>query len=315
MKPYTHFTLEERVFLEELLKQNKNKSEIAQIMGRSKSTISREIKRNSNAQGIYNSWGAYSKSRKRQKKSVRKNRIVKGSQMYDYICEKLNEYWSPETIAAKWNQSNPDDKVCFCTIYRALKKKFFEGISAQTHLRRRGKRIIRNRSSCAGIKPEHTIHERNKEIEERKFCGDWEGDTIHGAMGMGGLLTLVDRKSRKLLAQKIEDFTADTVYNAAIRAFDGIQPRSITFDNGNEFARFKDMEKELNTIVYFADPHAPWQRGSNENLNGLLRFFFPKKTNFLEISQDEIDKVVSLINSRPRFCLDLLSPDEVFCCT
>lgn len=315
MKSYSHFTLKERIFLEELIKQNKNKSEIARILGRDKSTISREIKRNSNAQGIYNSWGAYSKSCKRRKKSVRKKRIVEDSELYKFICKKLNEYWSPELISAVWNQAHPEDRICFCTIYRDLKKKFFEGITAKTHLRRRGKRIVRNHIKCGGIRPEHTIHERSKEIEERKFCGDWEGDTVHGAIGKGGIVTLVDRKSRKLLVQKIEDFSADTVYEATIRAFDGIQPRSITFDNGNEFARFKDMERELNTIVYFADPHSPWQRGSNENINDLLRFFFPKKCNFLNVSQEEIDEVVSLINSRPRFCLDLLSPDDVFCCT
>ena len=315
MKSYNHFTLEERVFLEELIKQNKNKSEIARILGRNKSTISREIKRNSNAQGIYNSWGAFSKSCKRRKKSVRKKRIVKDSELYKFICKKLNEYWSPELISAVWNKAHPDDRICFCTIYRALKKKFFEGITAKTHLRRRGKRIVRNHRKCGGIRPEHTIHERSKEIEERKFCGDWEGDTVHGAIGKGGIVTLVDRKSRKLLVQKVEDFSADTVYEATIRAFDGIQPRSITFDNGNEFARFKDMERELNTTVYFADPHSPWQRGSNENINDLLRFFFPKKCNFLNVSQEEIDEVVYLINSRPRFCLNLLSPDDVFCCT
>ena len=315
MKPYTHFTLKERVCLEEMRSKGMKISEIAEKLGRNKSTVSRELKRNSNAQGIYNSWGAYSKSCKRRKKSVRQERIVKGSELYEFICTKLNEYWSPELIAAMWNKSNPDDKVSFGTIYRALKKKLFEGITTKTHLRRRGKKVVRNRSQCGGIRPEHTIHERSKEIEERRFCGDWEGDTVHGAIGKGGIVTLVDRKSRKLLVQKIEDFSADTVYEATIRAFDGIQPRSITFDNGNEFARFKDMEMELNTIVYFADPHSPWQRGSNENINDLLRFFFPKKCNFLDVSQEEIDKVVSLINSRPRFCLDLLSPDDVFCCT
>lgn len=315
MKPYTHFTLKERVCLEEMRSKGMKISEIAEKLGRNKSTISRELKRNSNAQGLYNSWGAYSKSCKRRKKSVRQERIVKGSELYKFICEKLNVYWSPELIAAVWNKAHPYDRICFCTIYRALKKKFFEGITAKTHLRRRGKRIVRNHSRCGGIRPEHTIHERSKEIEERKFCGDWEGDTVHGAIGKGGIVTLIDRKSRKLLVQKVEDFNADTVYEATIRAFDGIQPRSITFDNGNEFARFRDMERELNTIVYFADPHSPWQRGSNENINDLLRFFFPKKFNFLDVSQEEIDKVVSLINSRPRFCLDLLSPNEVFCCT
>lgn len=315
MKSYNHFTLKERVCLEEMRKKGMKITEIANSLGRSKSTISRELKRNSNKQGLYNSWGAYSKATARHKNSVRKQRIEKDSELYRYICEKLNLYWSPQLISAMWNQEHPDDKIAFATIYRAIRNKLFEGITAKTHLRRRGKKRYAKRSKFNSIQPEHTIHERSKEIEERKHCGHWEGDTVRGANGKGGLLTLVDRKSRKLLAVKVKDFSSDTLYDAVMYAFDGISPKSITFDNGSEFARFKDMERDLNTIVYFADPHAPWQRGSNENMNDVLRFFFPKGFNFLSLSQEDIDEKVSLINSRPRFCLDLLSPDDVFCCT
>lgn len=315
MKPYTHFTLKERIYIDECLKQNVKLSKIADNLGKDRTSVWREIKRNSNAEGTYNSWGANSKSSKRRKHSVRHKRIIKDSQLYKFIVEKLNLFWSPELIAQKWNEANPDDRIAFGTIYRALKNKFFDGITVKTHLRRRGKRVIRNRSKCAGIQPEHTIHERSSIIEKRERCGDWEGDTVHGAMGKGGLLTLVDRKSRKLLARLVTDFSSDTIYKAVIEVFKGIKPKSITFDNGNEFARFKDMEKALDTTIYFADPHSPWQRGSNENINGLLRFFFPKRFNFLEISQENVDRVISLINSRPRACLDFLSPDDVFCCT
>lgn len=315
MKPYTHFTLKERICLEEMRKAGKKISEIAKHMDRNKSTISRELKRNSNKQGLYNSWGAYSKSTVRRKKSVRKQRIEKDSEVYDYICEKLNLYWSPKLIAAMWNLAHPDENIAFATIYRAIKNKLFEGITAKTHLRRKGKKRYGKRSKFNTIQPEHTIHERSKEIEERKHCGHWEGDTIRGSVGKGGLLTLVDRKSRKLLAVKINDFSSDTLYKAVKYAFDGISPKSITFDNGSEFARWKDMERDLNTTIYFADPHSPWQRGSNENMNDVLRFFFPKGCNFIELSQKDIDCKVALINSRPRFCLDLHSPDEVFCCT
>ena len=314
MKPYTHFTLKERVCLEELYNSGKKISEIAIIMGRSKSTISRELRRNSNKQGLYNSWGAYSKATVRRKKSVRKQRIQKDTDLYNYICEKLNLYWSPEIIAKKWNIKHPCERISFATIYRAIKNKLFEGITAKTHLRRRGKKRCKNRSKFNTIHPEHTIHERSREIEERMRCGDWEGDTVRGSTGKGGLLTLVDRKTRKLLAVLIDNFSQDTIYDAVIYAFDGISPKSITFDNGSEFARFRDMEKKLNTTVYFADPHSPWQRGSNENTNDIIRFFFPKGFDFHSITQDDVDKVVALINSRPRLCLNLLSPDDVFGC-
>lgn len=315
MKSYTHFTLSERICLEEMRKQGKKISEIARIMGRDKSTISRELKRNSNKQGIYNSWGVFSKAAARRKKCVRKPRLVKGSELYNYIVNKIQLFWSPEIIAAKWNTAHPNDTIAFVTIYNALKRNLFEGITAKSHLRRRGKKRCSKRNKYNTIHPEHTIHERSKEIEERKHFGHWEGDTIHGAVGKGGLLTLVERKARKLLAVKVEDFPSSTIRKAMLYAFDGLSPASITLDNGSEFAEFKELEKNLNTIVYFADPHSPWQRGSNENINDVLRFFFPKGFDFLSVTQEEIDEKVALINSRPRFCLDLASPDEIFCCT
>lgn len=315
MKPYTHFTLKERICLEEMRDSGKKISEIARIMGRDKSTISRELKRSTSRQGIYNSWHAESMAIYRRRRSVRKPRIERGSELYAFICEKLKLFWSPQLIATIWNKAHPEDRVAFATIYRAIRNKLFDGITAKANLRRRGKRKYAKRSRFNTIKPEHSIHEWSKEIKERMHCGHWEGDTVRGGVGKGGLLTLVDRKSRKLLAVKVKDFSSDTLYHAVMYAFDGISPKSITFDNGSEFARWKDMEHDLDTTVYFADPHSPWQRGSNENMNDVLRFFFPKGCDFLSVSQEQIDRCVSLINSRPRFCLDLRSPDDVFCCT
>ena len=315
MKPYNHFTIDERICIESLLKNGEKISEIARKLGRNKSSVSREIKRNSNQDGIYNSWGAYSKAKFRRKNCVRHERIVKGSELYNYIIEKLNCYWSPEIIVEKWKQDHPNDKISFSTIYRAIKKHFFEGITAKKHLRRRGKLRYSKRNRFNTIKPEHTIHEWTDEIKERSELNNWEGDTVRGTPGKGGLLTLVDRKSRKLIAVLIKNFSQDTLYEAVMQAFRGRSPKSITFDNGSEFARFRDMERDLHATIYFADPHSPWQRGSNENINDVLRFFFPKGFNFLNLTQDDVNEVVDLINSRPRFCLGLKSPDDVFRCT
>lgn len=105
------------------------------------------------------------------------------------------------------------------------------------------------------------------------------------------------------------------MYDAVCRALKDLKPKSITFDNGSEFAQFRELESALNTTIYFADPHAPWQRGTNENTNDLLRFDFPKGCDFRKISQEDVDYVVDLINNRPKICLDLKSPNEVFCCT
>lgn len=315
MKPYTHFTLEERESIYLLLKINKKVSEIAAELGRNKSSVSREINRNKNKQtGQYNPWGAYSKYCKRRKKCVRRKRIIKGSELYNYILECLKKYWSPEIIANKWNQLHPDDRIAFKTIYNAIKGGIFVGITPKSHLRRRGKRRYGKRSKFNSIHPEHTIHERPLEANLRIRCGDWEGDTVRSSPGKGCLVTFIDRKSRKLLAAKSDDMSSESILKATIKAFEGINPITITLDNGSEFALFKEIETALNTTVYFADPHSPWQRGSNENINDVLRFFFPRGVDFRALSDDELDAVVELINSRPRLCLDLLSPNESFCC-
>lgn len=316
MKSYNHFTLEERESLYLLLKLGKKIIEIAKELNRDKSSVSREIKRNSNKKtGQYNVWGANSLYLKRRKKSKRSYRIQKGTELYEYIKDKLIQYWSPEIIAKEWNKKHPEDTISFSTIYNAIKRNAFEDISVKTHLRRRGKRKYGKRSKFNTIQPEHTIHERPLEAELRSECGHWEGDTVKGPPGKGCIVTFVDRKSRKLVSAKSDDMSSKSVLKAIFKVFKGINPKTITLDNGSEFALFRDMERELNTTVYFADPHSPWQRGSNENINGLLRFFFPKGYDFKTLSDEYLDEVVQIINSRPRLCLDLHSPDEIFCCT
>lgn len=316
MKPYKHFTLEERESLYLLLKLGKKISEIAKELNKDKSSISREITRNSNKQtGKYNVWGANSLYLKRRKKSKRSYRIQKDTELYEYIKDKLMHYWSPEIIAKKWNEEHPEEKISFSTIYAAIKRGIFDDISVKTHLRRRGKKKYGKRSKFNTIHPEHTIHERPQEADLRSRCGDWEGDTIKSSPGKGCIVTFVDRKSRKLLSAKSNDMSSKSVLKAILKAFKGINPKTITLDNGSEFALFKEMEKKLNTTVYFADPHSPWQRGSNENINDVLRFFFPKGFDFRTLSEDELNRVVELINNRPRICLNLLSPNDVFCCT
>jgi IS30 family transposase len=189
-----------------------------------------------------------------------------------------------------------------------VKNKELPDITPKTHLRRRGKR--KNAHTSTAIKPTHTIHDRPPEIETRERIGDLEGDTIAGAIGKGCLVTLVDRRSRMLYAAKSHSRDSKLIEEAFKASLDSVNVESITLDNGTEFARFAHIGKNHECTVYFADPHSPWQRGSNENINGLLRFFFPKGTNFHHVSDDDVISVVSLINNRPRKCLDWLSPVE-----
>ena len=135
---------------------------------------------------------------------------------------------------------------------------------------------------------------------------------MHGAVGRGFLVTQADRKSRYLRAGLLEKRNAVLTKNVICQLLNGLPVNSISLDNGSEFAEFRALEEELNAPVYFAEPHKPWQRGTNENTNGLLRFFFPKGFDFLSISQDVVDEVVKLINNRPRKCLGWRTPSEVF---
>lgn len=175
-------------------------------------------------------------------------------------------------------------------------------------MRRHGKR--KNTHNTQPINPTHTIHDRPPEVDKRERIGDLEGDTVYGGIGKGCLVTLVDRCSRFLYAAPAKSRDSNVIEDAFKKALATTFVESITLDNGSEFSRFADIEKNHLTTVYFADPHSPWQRGSNENINGLLRFFFPKGTNFLDVSDDDVDSVLSLINNRPRKCLDWLSPIE-----
>ncbi|MBO4869429.1 MAG: IS30 family transposase [Clostridia bacterium] len=314
MKPYTHFTPEERICLEVMRKKRIKISEIAKSLKRDRSSIYRELKRNQSREE-YSAVNAILLYRKRRKKSVRAARIKPDTDIYRFIRKRLKKYWSPELISEKWNRSHKDDRISFATIYRAVKNGSFGGITPRNSFRRRGKPVTRDRSRFNTIQPDHTIHEWSEETKLRLRHGDWEGDTLRGSPGKGGLLTLVDRRSRYLTAILINSFSSKTLKSAVIRACEGKQIKSITLDNGSEFALFREFEKELDTTVYFADPHSPWQRGSNENMNGLLRFWFPKGFDFHTISQADVDRVVDLINSRPRACLNFRSPKQVFCCT
>jgi len=315
MKSYNHFTPNERECLYLLLKNNYSITQIAKELGRDKSTISREIRRNSDGNGNYTPFDAHMLYLIRRNECKRKPRIKRSSRLYKYIKDKLRKFWSPEVISESWNKSNPDDRISFSTIYNAVKNGLFDGITVQTHLRRRGKKKYGKRSRFCTIQPEHTIHERPKKAEKRSECGHFEGDTVRGAVGKGCIVTFVDRKSRKLLSAVSKDMSSKSVYDAILRAFKGIHPKSITLDNGSEFALFKQLEKALDTTVYFADPHSPWQRGSNENINDCLRFFFPKGFDFRTLSDEQLNKVVDIINSRPRLCLNLFSPNRIFRCT
>lgn len=316
MQSYQHITLSERESLWEMRKSGLSIRQIARILKRHPSSISRELKRNKTKRG-YTPYWALSLYLYRRKKSRRKQRYLTDSSLIAFTKQCLERYWSPETIVAQWKQLHPGAKLSAATIYRALALHLLEGFSQRNHLRRRG--VLKyKKGNTSPIQNERRINERPRQANLRLRIGDWEGDTIWGLKQKSYLVTCVDRKSRFLLAAIVENKSSQTV-NAALQQLLGGQPlHSLTLDRGAEFAAFDELERSLKTQVFFADPHAPWQRGSNENINGLLRFFFPRGTDFSSVSKQELDAVLSLINSRPRKCLDWLSPSDLFlskCCS
>ena len=321
MLPYTHFTLEERKYLQKLLSEGLSLRRIAAILERSPSSVSREVKRN-RAQYKphrkpdnpywYNHWRAQILTIKRRR-THQKRAFREGSPAWDYIIEKLNLYWSPEQICGRWALEHPNEKpLHFSTIYRYIRSGAFPKIKPKTHLRRRGKRIQTRNANYNSIQPDRIIPQWPEEIRRRARIGDWEGDTVYGGIGKGLLVTQVDRKSRFLRAGLLAKRDALPTKEVIVKLLKGLPVHSVSLDNGSEFSEFRALEKELETKVYFAEPHKPWQRGTNENTNDLLRFFFRKGFDFRTVTQRDVDGVVALVNNRPRKCLRWRTPAEVF---
>lgn len=311
MQSYTHLTQPEREDLRVLFEKGKSLRQIARELGRNVSTISRELKRNGKKGGGYNAHWGYSKYRERRKRCRRKYRISKDRALRAFIRKGLKKYWSPELITTLWKRKHPSAKLSHSTIYAALKANRLQGFTERTHLLRRGIRKY-CRNAINTVKPEHSIHEWTDIIKGRDRIGDWEGDTIRGGIGKGYIFTCIDRKSRYLtLSLMTGTRTAKVTRKAVAKALQGLPVHSLTLDNGTEFADHKGMSQDLNATIYFADPHSPWQRGSNEHINGVLRFFFPKGSDFRELTQEKLDEVAYLLNTKPRKCLGWLTPLQV----
>ena len=227
----------------------------------------------------------------------------------------LVQNWSPEQIAGAQKRAHPKEphrQVSARTIYTWIEQDRHRE-HWKSYLRRRGKRPCRrkNPTPCAAAR----IRNRPEVIERRLRLGDFEGDTVLGPAGTGGIVTLVCRRSRFTIITKIQSKDADHVHariKQRLKELAEEQRRSITFDNGTEFARCQRLEKHLDLQLYFADPGCPHQRGTNENTNGLIRQYFPKGTDFRTVSHQEVREVENLLNNRPRACLQFETPAAVF---
>ena len=317
---YTHFTLEERKYLQQLLSEGYSFRKIAAILERHPSTISREVKRNKakyrphkkpDNQYWYNHWHAY-KCYIRRRREQNRQALKPGTLEWDYIIGGLQQYWSPEAICGRWHMEFPErNPLCVSTIYRYIRLGKFPKITVKQHLRRRGKRIQTRNANYNSIQPDRIIPQWPDEIRNRIRIGDWEGDTVYGGVGKGLLVTLVDRKSRHLKMGLLASRTAEGTREVIEKLLHGLPVKSVSLDNGSEFSEFRKLEEHLHTLVYFAEPHKPWQRGTNENTNDIVRFFFPKGFDFRTVTDEDIQLVEDLINSRPRKCLGWKTPAEI----
>lgn len=319
---YSHLTPKERYVISHLNSAKFSLREIARRLGRHHTTISREIRRNGPKYpgGVY--WYYFIdpvvEKRRHEPRCYLRQRH---SPLVEYVENKLRLEWPPEVIAQRLRAEFPQDnrmRVSHETIYRWVFLDASQGGDLYHHLRRRHRFRRRQKRYGAGrrfIPGRVGINERPAIVAERNRFGDWEADLVLGRRGSGAIATHVERKSRYLLVSRLVDKKAETFNAAALLTYQSLPEalrQTLTLDNGKEFSRFKELEESTGIKVYFADAYAAWQRGTNENTNGLLRYYFPKGTDFRRISETKLAKTVAKLNNRPRKCLGYRTPHEVF---
>jgi len=320
---YRQLRPEERVLIAGMKLQGASMRAMAQVLGRPASTISRELRRNAMTDGGYDAQKAQIAHATRRRAARTPTKLDTRSVLWSAVMTMLSWKWSPQQIAATLRRVYPDDPdfhVSHETIYTAIYA------HARGELRReliaclrQGKstRMPRSRGNDRrGQLPEMvSIHVRPPEINDRVIPGHWEGDLIKGSGNKSSVGVLVERSSRLVLLARMESATAEAALAAFTVKLNSIaQPmrQTLTYDQGKEMARHADLARATGVRVYFCDPHSPWQRGTCENTNGLLRQYLPKGTDLSIYTQDELDAIADSLNTRPRATHDWRTPLEVF---
>ena len=310
MRIYTQLTREQRYQIYALLKAGQKQSEIARFIKVHKSTVSRELARNCGQKG-YRPKQAHQFALNKRKKA--RYRIAAST--WILIETLIRQEWSPEQVS-DWLKDNYGLQISHEWIYQYILIDKHAGGDLHRHLRCQKKRRKRygTYDRRGRIKNRVSIDERPAIVDTRQRLGDWEVDTIIGKGYRHAIVSLTERKSRLALLRKVEHKTAQAVADAVIELMKllPVRTHTITADNGQEFADHERIAKELKTDVYFAHPYSSWERATNENMNGLIRQYFPKKRNFVTITQQEIEFVMERLNNRPKKCLGFKSPYQVF---
>lgn len=310
---YKQLTQEERYQIYVLIKANHNQKEIAKILGRSASSISRELKRNKGLRG-YRPKQAQSLAVKRRVTAAKSVKIT--DHVKKWIHDLLWKDFTPEQIAGRLALEGKitlhhesvyryiyQDKASGGTLYKKLTRACKKYKKRYGSYDKRGQLV--NRVS---------IDERPDIVDTKSRIGDWEGDTVIGKGRKNAFVTMVERKTLFTVVKRIESKHADITADALISSMKPLQSHilTITLDNGKEFAQHEKIGEKLNADVYFAHPYSSWERGINENTNGLLRRYFPKGTDFMTLSEEEIEDVVYKLNHRPRKTRGYKTPHELF---
>jgi len=325
LQHYQQLQYEERIAIASFQAQGLSIRAMARILNRAASSISREILRNAPS-GQYSCMFAQKRRNRRRVFCRAAPKLVTGSALFDHVCELLKRKWSPEQIAIYLQRHHPNDshqRVSHETIYNAiyamprgeLRKDLIALMRRAQAKRMPRSRGVERRGKIADMV---SVHCRPPEASSRLFPGHWESDLIKGKGNASAVGSLVERSSRLLILVHLpgpKPGSAATVLEAFTQKLRSIalpMRQSLTHDQGGEMARHKELAANANIAVYFCDPHSPWQRGTNENTNGLVRQYLPKGTDLSGYSQDQLDAIADEINNRPRKTLNAHSPLEVY---
>ena len=318
---YTHLTAQERYFIYHMRMAGWSPAKIGRRIGRHRGTIGRELRRNTTPWGHYLDDYAQRRADERRRSAGRRRR-TDDTDLMDHVEARLRRSWSPEQIAGRLKSAPPKHlvgrSISPATIYRWIWACPERSERLRVHLRvacKKRRKVYGKPSSRGQIPNRVSIEERPAIVDGRARLGDWEGDTMVGKGRNGIVLTNVDRTSRYLVTRKLERPTARSVEAALVEAMRRMPPdkrRTETFDNGREFSAHESISRRLGLAVYFADPYSSWQRGTNENTNGLLRQYLPKSRDFGDLTAHELASYTWQLNNRPRKCLNYRTPTEVF---
>jgi IS30 family transposase len=316
-KRYRHLSIDEREQIAQLRNERTGLSEIARQIGRDKGTISRELKRN--GAPLYNSYTpcrAQHRSDERRRAASRRERL-RDETIRQYVHEKLFVGWAPEQISGRLPLEHRGLSISAEAIYQYIyetKTEDREDLIAclrRSHKKRKQRAVVRKQKRTK-IPNRISIEDRPQSVESRRTYGHWEGDSMISRKSTFALNSLTERKSRLIMITRInrKGATLDAVISR-LGALPHKFRRTLTLDNGTENAKHEIITEGIGIKCYFAHPYASWERGTNENANGLIRWYFPKGTDFAKISDDQIALVERLLNNRPRKCLGFRTPIEV----